>query len=814
MKQSEIDKEYLGQRLIERGFEVWFRYMFRVIEGKPFIMEEIHKGLFDIFDDIFNQSKIRININVPPRAGKTTLAKYFIVFCLTVNPKCNFIYTSFSQMLLNDIARDITNILENPIYKAMYKNRYEYKNEDLNPVDEFWREYLYKNEGKNVYSSKKIVTSQGGVILFASTGSTITGFGCFDYDTKVLTEKGFLKLGDIVENKLKIKIWSYNFSKKVKELQPIYEYIKNEESPYLEIELDNGEKIKCTPDHIFYLKNGEECRADFLNVGSEIMSNLFYLPDWNVQFFRNLLSRVVLVYNKINVFFRKFFINVIKPCFSSSLISNIFSYFAPNSSAFDITNRRICNIIIFCYFFIWPFIFCYFNSLLCVKFLKFSILVKFIISILLCCSIFQIAKTIISRIAIKMSAFQVGISFKCRKNKSMDKKCFFSAIFCNKRNPFISFFIKKSFDKFIAFFRKYFTYIRDIIIFKVRYRKIVNIVNCNHTAPSYCLTLWDNNNLFVGESQVLVHNCGLRGVKGFTGALIIDDANKPADIRSEVMRENVLRYYEETLLSRLNNPNAAIINIQQRLHLEDLSGYLITKYDFETLKKPLIVDNKCTIPLQYTNERLRELQLNSFMFSAQYQQEPIPLGGNMIKSEWFNYYSTHPEYKRIFITGDTAQKTKECNDFSVFCVWGQFESKLYLIDMLRGKWEAPELLEQCKGLVNRYRIFNQKRLSEILLEDKASGTGLIQTLKRECTIPIRPIQVDKDKVTRVDDSLPYIANGYLYLPFSKEYNAELIKECELFSRDMSHKHDDIVDNVTMAIQFVNKRRSIYEALGC
>lgn len=485
MKQSGIDKEYLGQRLIERGFEVWFRYMFRVIEGKPFIMEEIHKGLFDIFDDIFKQKKIRININVPPRAGKTTLAKYFIVFCLTINPKCNFIYTSFSQMLLNDIARDIANILENPIYKAMYKNKYDYKNEDLNPVDDFWREYLYKNEGKNVYSSKKIVTSQGGIVLFASTGSTITGFGV-----------------------------------------------------------------------------------------------------------------------------------------------------------------------------------------------------------------------------------------------------------------------------------------------------------------------------------------GLRGIKDFTGALIIDDANKPADIRSEIMRENVLRYYEETLLSRLNSPNAAIINIQQRLHLEDLSGYLITKYNFETLKKPLIVNGKCTIPLQYTEERLRELQLNSFMFSAQYQQEPIPLGGNMIKSEWFNYYNTHPEYKRLFVTGDTAQKTKECNDFSVFCVWGQFETKLYLIDMLRGKWEAPELLEQCKGLISRYKIFNQKRLSEILLEDKASGTGLIQTLKRECTIPIRPIQVDKDKVTRVDDSLPYIANGYLYLPFSKEYNAELIKECELFSRDMSHKHDDIVDNITMAIQFINKRRSIYEALGC
>lgn len=69
----------------------------------------------------------------------------------------------------------------------------------------------------------------------------------------------------------------------------------------------------------------------------------------------------------------------------------------------------------------------------------------------------------------------------------------------------------------------------------------------------------------------------IRGVSKFSGALLVDDANKPADIHSQTMRERVIRYYEETLLSRLNGSDVPIVNIQQRLHIEDLSGILMPR---------------------------------------------------------------------------------------------------------------------------------------------------------------------------------------------------------------------------------------------
>lgn len=175
---GEINREYLGKTLLDAGFEVWFRYMFRVLEGKPFIMDLIHKDMFNVFDDLYYLRITRECMNIPPRAGKTTICKYWLIYCLTKNPRCNFIYTSFSQMLLSDIAREVAQILEHPIYKELYGNGLlGMEEKEENPIDDFWREYLMQETGKAVYASKRIITAKGGQILFASIGSTITGFG-------------------------------------------------------------------------------------------------------------------------------------------------------------------------------------------------------------------------------------------------------------------------------------------------------------------------------------------------------------------------------------------------------------------------------------------------------------------------------------------------------------------------------------------------------------------------------------------------------------------------------------------------------------
>lgn len=315
-------------------------------------------------------------------------------------------------------------------------------------------------------------------------------------------------------------------------------------------------------------------------------------------------------------------------------------------------------------------------------------------------------------------------------------------------------------------------------------------------------------------SAITGFGVGIRNSKKLTGALIIDDGNKPADINSKVLRQKTLTYFEETLLSRMNNPNAPIINIQQRLHLEDLTGYLIKKYNFDVFKMPLLDDKgNCNLPSQYTEQRIKELQVNNYMFQAQYQQEPIQRGGNLIKGEWFKYYDISVKYKytKIVMALDSAISSKESADRSVFLVGGITENnQLHILDMNASRSEYPQLKQICYDMYNKFQFDKRTTsMSAIYIENRASGQQLIQDLKTK-GMPIIPIDVTKDKVTRVMEILEYIQSGQVFLPSSEIYgfNPEFLAECMEFDMAMTQSHDDIVDVIVHLINNTIAHRKI------
>ena len=295
---------------------------------------------------------------------------------------------------------------------------------------------------------------------------------------------------------------------------------------------------------------------------------------------------------------------------------------------------------------------------------------------------------------------------------------------------------------------------------------------------------------------------------GFGGALIIDDYLKADNYKSDVEKENCIDIYTNTLKSRLNSPDTPIIIIAQRLATDDLVGWLKEnekdEWDFFTLKT-LTDDEKSIWEEKMPAEKLIKMRnTNPFLFYSQYQQEPIVLGGTVIKEEWFRYYPTNDVvYQRLFMTADTALKVKECNDYSCLALWGVTEkNELYLIDMIHGKWEAPDLERQFINFWNKWRNgINFTKPNGLYIEDKASGTGLIQSIRMRAGIPVIPLQPDKDKLTRVMDVSPYIESGNLYLPMSKEFeiSKKLVSECTAFTADDSHAHDDMVDTMVYAL---------------
>lgn len=291
--------------------------------------------------------------------------------------------------------------------------------------------------------------------------------------------------------------------------------------------------------------------------------------------------------------------------------------------------------------------------------------------------------------------------------------------------------------------------------------------------------------------------------EGFGGAIIIDDPHKPSEVHSDTIRNGVIEWFQNTLESRCNSPETPIIVIMQRLHESDLAGWLINGgngEEWELLSIPVLDDNNVPLwPEKHDFERLEQMRKkNTYVFNSQYMQTPAAKGGDIIKGAWFQRFSVAPRFSRVIITADTAQKTKEHNDYSVFIVAGLGrDGGIYLIDLIRGKWEAPDLERKIKDVWSKYRHLGT---SAVYIEDKSSGTGLIQTIKKNQMIPVVGVQVDADKYTRVLGVQGYIESKYVYLPENAEWVADFIDECEKFTATDSHKHDDQVDALVMAIK--------------
>ncbi len=290
--------------------------------------------------------------------------------------------------------------------------------------------------------------------------------------------------------------------------------------------------------------------------------------------------------------------------------------------------------------------------------------------------------------------------------------------------------------------------------------------------------------------------------QGFGGAVIVDDPHKPGEASSAVMREAVLSWYQNTLQSRLNKPDTPIIVIMQRLHENDLSGWLLNGGSGEHWEHLVIPardgEGKSFWPAQFPDEMLDRLETSSpYVYAGQYMQRPAPIGGGIFKDDWWRFLDIPPLTRWRAIYADTAQKTKEQNDYSVMQCWGMtIDGQIVLLDMVRGKWEAPELETMARAFWAKHlAVQNAGALRAFKVEDKVSGTGLIQKLRRE-GVPIVPIQRNIDKVTRAMDAAPYVQSGNVILMRNLAQLSDFLSEAAVFPNGA---HDDMIDAAMSAI---------------
>nr|WP_256621247.1 phage terminase large subunit [Rickettsia sp. TH2014] len=271
----------------------------------------------------------------------------------------------------------------------------------------------------------------------------------------------------------------------------------------------------------------------------------------------------------------------------------------------------------------------------------------------------------------------------------------------------------------------------------------------------------------------------------------------------------------------MNNRNkGAIVLVMQRLHSDDLSGYLLSNSSsWHHLKIPAISIQDYSFKLMnkeyqyFSGEVLDnykespdclaklEQEIGSYNYNAQYLQEPISTGSSLLNMEDMSFYENLSEKFDYFIhSWDTAIKISEDSDYSVCTIWGILDQRYYLVSLGRKKINYPELKNITEKLAREY----QPRF--ILIEDKASGQQLIQDIGfLGDNIRVIEIKPRFDKITRFASVVPLFQSASVLIP---KQPSIILKELLNFPHI---KNDDIVNSVSQFLNFMKDKSFKYPA---
>jgi predicted phage terminase large subunit-like protein len=316
------------------------------------------------------------------------------------------------------------------------------------------------------------------------------------------------------------------------------------------------------------------------------------------------------------------------------------------------------------------------------------------------------------------------------------------------------------------------------------------------------------------------------GVTGFGANLIvIDDLGKPSEIGHDTYRQGLRDYFDQTLFSRLNDKrHDRIVSIQQRLHPDDFSAYLLEKETFEHLCLPSIAEIPEDIPL-YNNRvfarRIGDLlspdrepqdvldrikaDIGTYAFQAQYQQNPTAAENEFLSMSDLHLVDALPN-QNVFVrrvqSWDTAMKDGPRCDYSVGLTfgWHAHEECWYLLDIYRKRVNITEL----KAAVRRSR--KHWYVDKVLIEDSAMGSILLQEFRQETSGVYKAINVAESKLDRFIPHTDWIKSGQLVIPTDKPWFDDFRRELLGFP---DATNDDQVDALTQFAEYMRRSQGAY-----
>ena len=288
--------------------------------------------------------------------------------------------------------------------------------------------------------------------------------------------------------------------------------------------------------------------------------------------------------------------------------------------------------------------------------------------------------------------------------------------------------------------------------------------------------------------------------------LLLDDLLKDSEeARSETIRRSMHDWFQHVAYTRLA-PGGALVLIQTRWHQDDLPGRLLREHpdeNWHVINMPAIAEaddefrkgGEALWPERFPVEVLKGIRsaVGGSAWDSLYRLQPSASEGAVFKREWWRFFREQPACRRIVQSWDTAFKSGAENDYSVCTTWGVTDNGFYLLWVWRDRVEFPELKRRMTWLADQWRPV------QILVEDRASGQSLIQELRHSTRLPIVPIKVDSDKMSRAQSVTPLIEAGRVYVPESAPWLNDYLDEMAGFP---AAAHDDCVDSTTQALNYV------------
>lgn len=629
--------------LCERDPLYFMRYFFKQRMGSKMIVAPHHEVIMRTLQRVLSGEITRLIINISPGYSKTELCTInMMAYGLAINPRAKFLHLSYSHSLALLNSSTARGIVKSPAFQSMWPIELK---DDADSKAMWWTK-----EGGGVYA-----TSAAGQVTGFRAGHMEDGFtGCFPAGTMVETERGPMAIDDIVKSKMDIKVWSCDVSTGNVELKPVIGWWENPRNEIIEVGLSDGTSFRCTPDHKIYTRRGY-VRADSLTPSDLLPS---YAPHALELGFRDSeplgnLGPSGRRVEDVGI------TNCSKPSASSLIVScnQTIGDGCPSLPEFDLPDDAIPHSVscdkIGCFGVAGKYLDNGFPVELCARpSLKHrECAVPFGVSdVLGLGSPSEIAKPVVCWDSVKMPAF---IERPPRPIESCEDKLMnvpsLNGSATRKAYGEVTSGVELLFEHLAGEPVRNTSGRSDNPVNASSSAEITNLVGglvsddrsplfirkVGHADNTYCLTVRCNNNFILSSCKALVHNC-----------LIIDDPVKPDDAYSEVLRGGVNNRYNETIASRLAIESVPIIVIMQRIHWDDLSGYLLRGGSGEKwhhLNLPVIIDNSDPYPGDYTHgipidhglpdgwlwpvkhgpEQEVALKSHRRKFWAQYMQKPI-----------------------------------------------------------------------------------------------------------------------------------------------------------------------------------------------